>query len=129
MLDLDHYLACLVGTLLLELPVVACIAGRRAVVDALLANLLTHPVAVGLYVVGTPLSFEFWYGVYTHLGSGVTRACEFCAIELVVVLVECLVFRWVAGLSWRRALTSALLANALSALASPDVLRWLWHLL
>ncbi len=123
------YLAVLVATLVLELPVVLWLGGKRALPDGLLANLLTHPVAVALYAIGAPFSFDLWYGLYERVGPKLALLGEFAFVELLVIIAELLIFRFVARLSWGRAAAIALLANLLSILASPDVLRWIWQAL
>ncbi len=122
---LPDYLLLLVATLVLELPVVFWLGGKRALPEGVLANLLTHPFAVALYAIGAPFSFELWYGLHERVGAGLAQACEFVFVELLVIIAEILIFRFVARTSWGRAAAIALLANRLSMLASPDALRWL----
>ena len=121
------YLVVLLATLVLELPVVLWLGGKRALPDGLLANLLTHPIAVALWAIGMPFGFDLWWAFYERAGHGLTRVCELGLVELLVVAVELLIFRLVTRISWRRAAAMALLANLLSLVASPDVLRWLMH--
>lgn len=88
-------------TCAVELPIVAWVAARglrrRAAIDSLAANLLTHPLA---WCVGGA-GWASWY-----------------AIEAGVMLVEVLVYRVVTGLGWRRALVAGGLANAATAALS-----------
>lgn len=88
-------------TLLIELPLVALLAPtthrRRALGDGLGANLLTHPLAYGLF------------------GAGLVA---WTPLELGVAAIELLVYRLVTGLPWWRAALVSLVANGVSATMS-----------
>lgn len=87
-------------TCAVELPIVAMMAQgrrRRAALDAIGANLLTHPLA--------------WYSVRTLLLS-------WLAVEVAVLLVEALAYRTVTRLTWGRALSASALANGITAALS-----------
>ncbi|MFO1076983.1 MAG: hypothetical protein U1E73_04565 [Planctomycetota bacterium] len=80
-----------------EIPIVAAVAPRgqrrRAAVDALAANLLTHPLA--------------WYAYAAEWLS-------WGAVETLVVVVEAAVYALVTRLSWPRAALASLLANGVT---------------
>jgi len=88
-------------TAAIEMPIVMAAAPRglrrRAALDSLAANLLTHPLA--------------WYLFALEL-------VPWTAIELGVTAVELLVYRLVTRLPWRRAALAALLANTVTAALS-----------
>lgn len=88
-------------TAAIELPIVAMVAGRgkrgRGATDSLGANLVTHPTA--------------WFMVR----SGGT---PWLAVEIGVFFTECLIYRQVTRMRWRRAATAALLANSITAALS-----------
>lgn len=90
-----RYEAALALTLLVEVPMALALVGaaarRRAAWDAPLLNLLTHPLACAAYV---------------------RLAAPLLLVEVVVTLVEAAGYRWVTGLSARRALLVSLLCNA-----------------
>ena len=99
-------------TLLLELPVAFVVVRvwglslTRAVLAALLASSLTHPLAwqTALMLV----TMRPWWLVWLLIEAG-------------VVVVEALVFRRLLRLPWSRALWLSFLVNAVSASAG-----WLW---
>lgn len=88
-------------TVAVELPIVVVCAPhvlrRRAALDSVLANLLTHPLA-WLAIVGLGWS---WTGT-----------------ELAVAVVETCVYRGVTRMSWARAALAALCANGVTAALS-----------
>ena len=96
-----NWLEAFALTCAIELPVVVLIAGRglrrRAAVDSLAANLLTHPAA--------------WYLVRS---TGV----PWLAAEVVVAAVELLVYRRVTRLTWLRAAAASVAANGVTAALS-----------
>ena len=102
------YACALLVTLVCELALAAALVRRgvrrRVVGDALLLNLLTHPVA---------------NMVHAAIGGG------FVGIELGVIAVELLGYRAVTGLSWRRAALVAVVANAVTAALSWPLSAWL----
>jgi hypothetical protein len=93
---LDH-LATLLATLCIELAIVALVAPReqrgRCLATALFANLLTHSLAGYALLLAIP-------------------GIDFLRIELLVIGVEWLAFRFVAGLPLGTAAKLALLSNA-----------------
>lgn len=97
---MNWFVAFLV-TCAIELPIVAAIAPRgarrRAPVDALAANLLTHPAA--------------WYLVRA-------AAASWLAVELGVTAAELLVYRAVTRMSLPRAALAACCANGVTAALS-----------
>lgn len=101
MSELTAYLAALALTLAVELPMFVALAGlpsrRQAALDALLANLLTHPMAV----------FCSW-----ELG------CSFGLIELGVWATEACIYARLSGLSWLRAGLISALVNGITAALS-----------
>lgn len=103
------YLLALVLTLAVELPLVAWLAGPtarpRILLDALLLNLFTHPLAVLAVNHLTPPE-QPW-------------GLAFVGIELGVVTVEALGYRFGTELSWRQALGLSALANTITAALSP----------
>ena len=88
-------------TCAIELPIVVMCAGagkrRRAAMDSLAANLVTHPAA--------------WYLVRSML-------LPWLAVELAVAAAELLIYRGVTKLSWGRATAAAVLANGVTAAMS-----------
>jgi len=88
-------------TAAIELPLVVAVAPRalrrRAALDSLAANLLTHPLA--------------WYLLAAEL-------LPWTAIEVGVTAVELAVYRFVTRLPWPRAVLAALLANGVTAALS-----------
>jgi hypothetical protein len=101
------FLGPLLLTLLVEVPVVA-VAGRGSAAawkTGVLVNTLTNPAAVLAAMVLVPAFLTRSIGV-SSLAIGL--------IELVVVVVEWRVFRWVLGWSHRRAIVTSVIANGLS---------------
>ncbi len=98
---MTYWLACFVLTVAIELPIALALAPRafrrHIALDALLANLLTHPAA--WFLVGEGL-----------LDWGVTEGA--------IAFIEGLVYAAVTRLSWSRATGIALAANAVSAASS-----------
>lgn len=88
-------------TVAIELPIIVWLAGRgrrrHVWVDALAANLLTHPGA--------------WWLVR---GAG----WSWIGVELAVAAVEALVYRSAARTSWRRAALMSCAANGTTAALS-----------
>lgn len=88
-------------TVAVELPLVALVAPRgqrrRAAVDSIAANLLTHPLA--------------WF----TFGSGLL---PWAVVEAGVAGVEFAVYRFVTQLRWPVAAAAALIANAVTAALS-----------
>ncbi|MFT4511591.1 MAG: hypothetical protein ACI89X_000631 [Planctomycetota bacterium] len=88
-------------TVAIELPIVALLAGRdrrrRGAMDSIGANLFTHPLA--------------WFLIRS-------MEAPWLAIEIGVFVVECMIYRHVTRMSWRRAVTAALLANSSTAALS-----------
>jgi hypothetical protein len=88
-------------TAAIELPIVAAVAPRalrkRAALDSLAANLLTHPLA--------------WYLFAADL-------LPWVAIEVSVTVLELAVYRFVTRMPWARAAFAALLANGVTAALS-----------
>ena len=97
MIDWAYYFAI---TLAIEVPIVVAIGPRgrlRSVtLDAVLANLLTHPLA--------------WIAI--------CQGANWWLIEAIVPLVEAGVYRSVTRMSPTRALAAALLANGVTAALS-----------
>ena len=85
-------------TVAIELPIVVLLVGRgrrrRAPLDALAANLLTHPLA--------------WWAV-------MSGAAPWLFTELCVVAVEACVYRAATRLGWASAAMTALAANLVTA--------------
>ncbi len=101
------YALALAVTFAVELPIVAALtrsAGRRAVVDAALLNLVTHPLAA--------IAFAATGDVVPLFGGA------FLGIEAAVVAAEALGYRWLTALPWPRALAVSLAANLPTALLS-----------
>lgn len=88
-------------TVAVELPLVALVAPRgqrrRAAVDSIAVNLLTHPVA--------------WYLVGASL-------LPWTVVEAGVAGVEMVAYHLVTPLRWPRAAAASLLANAVTAALS-----------
>jgi hypothetical protein len=88
-------------TVAIELPLVALVAPagrrRRAAVDSIAANLLTHPLAWFLF------------------GSALL---PWTVVEIGVAGAETVVYRAVTGLRWPRAIAAAMLANTVTATLS-----------
>ena len=88
-------------TAAIELPLVAAVAPsalrRRAALDSLAVNLLTHPLA------------------WLSFGAG---WLPWATIELLVLAVEAIAYRTVTRLSWPRALAASALANGVTAALS-----------
>lgn len=88
-------------TCAVELPILAAIAPagqrRRAALDSLAANLLTHPLA--------------WY----LFGAGLV---PWTALEIGVTAVETAAYRVVTRFSWLRAAIAAVAANIVTAALS-----------
>jgi hypothetical protein len=88
-------------TCAVELPFVTAIAPkglrRRAGLDSLAANLLTHPLAWYLYA-ATPTPW--------------------LAIEIAVAVVEAWIYAGITCMPWRRAISASLLANSVTAAMS-----------
>jgi hypothetical protein len=88
-------------TAAIELPIVGLLAGRgkrlSGAIDSIGANLVTHPIA--------------WLLVRSVGAS-------WLAIEIGVFVTECLIYRQVTRMRWRRAITAALLANSITAALS-----------
>jgi hypothetical protein len=88
-------------TIAIEIPIAVALAPRTArrsiALDALLANLATHPAA--------------WFAM-AHL------QLDWNAIELLVAAVECGVYALVTALRWPRAALIALVANGVTAALS-----------
>ncbi len=89
-----RYEVALALTLLIEVPMALALVGasarRRALWDAPLLNLLTHPLACAAYL---------------------RLAAPLLLVEVVVTLVEAAGYRWVTGLSARRALLVSTVCN------------------
>lgn len=92
-----RYETALALTLAVEVPLALALVGegarRRAAWDAPLLNLLTHPLACAAYV---------------------RLAAPLAAVEVVVTLVEAAGYRWVTGLTARRALLVSAVCNAVT---------------
>lgn len=102
------FLVPLLLTLLIESPVVT-LSGRGTAASwqaGLLANTLTHPIAVLLVTALGPTVLWGSPQAITNLFIG--------AVEVGVVLIEWRVYRWVLDWSNRRALTTSALANGCS---------------
>jgi hypothetical protein len=102
------FLGPLLLTLLIEVPVIA-VAGRGSAAawkTGVLVNTLTNPIAVLCFLLLAPVA----WGSTLRLAPYLLTA----AIELAVVIAEWRVFRWALGWSNRRAIVTALVANALS---------------
>ncbi|MCA8973776.1 MAG: hypothetical protein KDC98_03605 [Planctomycetes bacterium] len=88
-------------TCLVELPIVAAVAPRplrrRAALDSLAINLLTHPLA--------------WY-------VSVTDLLAWTPTEVLVAIVEAAAYALVTRMSWPRAMAAAVLANGVTAAMS-----------
>jgi hypothetical protein len=86
----------LIATVVIESVIAAPMAPRdlrRRTVDCcILANLFTHPPANLLLFRGIPLGF----------------------VELLVIAVEAVAYRFAAGLPWRRALRISVVANVVT---------------
>lgn len=99
----DRYGLALALTLLIEVPLVALCVGRerraRATWDAILLNLLTHPLA----------NLSCWHGASFHV------------VEAAVVVVETCGYRLVTGLTWGRAAAVGVGVNVVTAALSPFV--------
>jgi len=95
------WFAAFLLTVALELPIVLALVPphvrRRAWVDGLAVNCVTHPLA--------------WWAVL-HQGVG------WWPVEGVVTLTELVSYRGVTGLSWRRAALVACAANGVTAALS-----------
>ncbi len=96
---ISSYLFAFGLTVLFEVPIVVAAGGRgrRLAIDALLANLMTHPVA-WLAVVGGHLSFV--------------------PTEALVVAAEAVAYRAVSGFTTPRAIALSSLANGVTILLS-----------
>ncbi len=95
----ESWPAACAATVALELPLAAALAPaarrRRVVVDALLLNLLTHPLAWGAVLgLGWPL----------------------LPVEVGVTAVEAVGYRAVSGVGWGRAVLISTLCNGLTTL-------------
>jgi len=102
------FLAPLLLNLLIESSVVA-LSGRgssAAWKAGLLANTLTHPIAVLLMIALGPTVLRG--------STGITASLFIGALEVGVVLAEWRVYGWVLGWPNRRALSTSAMANGLS---------------
>ena len=101
----DAYLVALALTLACELPLAVVTARRvtalRVARDALLLNLVTHPLAV------------LGHRALSEPGAGF--GLPFVAVEVAVFVAEALGYRWATRLSWRRAAAVAGVCNAITA--------------
>jgi hypothetical protein len=95
------YLTVLAATIGVEVLIAAAIAPRdrrrRVLVDALLLNLLTHPVAV-------------WLVGYQHL--------PLLPVECAVIAAEACGYRIVTGLTWQRAMGISFACNTATLVLS-----------
>ena len=97
------YPLALLLTLVIELPIVLGLAGRRAVPTAVALNLVTHPL--------------LWLAML-RFGVGLWTA------EAAVVAAEAIGYRFVAGLTAGRAAGISFLANGLSLAIGLALSSW-----